>query len=203
MFYERLLSLKIMKKIYIILIFTFFPEISFCMHPLTADDAPTVSFENYEVETYIEGTNFVFSFKQGITNKSELGIELQRLDNVFESAINFKFNIFKNFSISFYNNFEDAIFFNLIFTKNFSNLSFHLNFGNKFEIDRSLVTYSFGLESMYKKIGFVGEIVKEKDYCWLLGTRYMLFDNFCLSCGYRNNFYFSDESLTFGLNYTF
>jgi|GEM_PF-2229447 hypothetical protein len=191
-----------MKKIYVlILIFT--SQIGFCMHPLITDDAPTVSFENYEIETSVEGTSFIFSFKQGITNKSELGIELQKVEDSLEKAINFKFNIYKNFSFSFSNNFTDTVFLNFIFTKNFSDLFLHFNLGNKIDTEKNLFTYSVATEYFLKKFAFVGEIVKEENYSWLLGFRYSFFENLFLCFGYRNSFSFKDICLTFGLNYTF
>jgi len=189
-----------MKKIYVLI---FISQIGFCMHPLITDDAQTVSFENYEIETSIDGTSLIFSFKQGITNKSELGIELQKVEDSLEKAINFKFNIYKNFSFSFSNNFTDTVFLNFIFTKNFSNLFLHFNLGNKIDTEKNLFTYSVATEYFLNKFVLVGEIVKEENYSWLLGFRYSFFENLFLCFGYRNSFSFKDNCLTFGLNYTF
>ncbi|MCM8804742.1 MAG: transporter [Candidatus Omnitrophica bacterium] len=185
-------------NILLILFFTFCSFL-YAGRPLTTDDAEIVEKGKFELEIgydFIENSDKTknqetgISLKSGLTSFMDLGVCIpfivkennQKINKWCNTEISTKFSIIKenekmpgfSFTISTIpnpNQGDKRYTLNLILSKSFEKISFHLNLG-KYSLkgEQDFLTYSSALEyKIGEKLNLVGEIVGEENDDRILG----------------------------------
>lgn len=203
---------------YVFINITFLGISLYAARPFSTDDAPTVPQAGYELEAgYDSGEDiFGFSFKHGLTQKMDIGIEfgyttLSLSKNGFTPAeLCLKYAIIpETFSVSIGNELGTSSYdLNAIFTKTLKLIEIDANLGYSIPVpgEKGLAFYALAMIAGFDKFDIGGEILGNEDKIegWLSGGRYKIFD--CLNFDFGISGKFKDKNKitgTFGLHYEF
>lgn len=193
--------------------------------PLATDDIYTVKADAYELEITYENfkeinakRNFLtFTLKGGLTKRIDLGVATlyqihpyieERFKEVF---LGFKFNLLEEIlSISINNRLgSSSCFLNLILSRNFKALKFHLNLGynspEEDNISSGEMFCSSAFEFEYKRFCFLGEIISNGSSLqnYLLGIRFKFLEGHFITFGFENSFKLENNRFILGLHSEF
>lgn len=211
-------------KFLIFISFNFWFSYIFSAIPLTTDDIYIVNINSYELETTYEifkesSENKEFltiALKSGLTQKIDLGISIlyqtyPLLEERFDSVcLGLKFLILEDIlSVSVNNELgKGSCFLNLIFSRSFKNLNFHLNVGYNVSEDKNIageMLLSSAFEFEYKKFNFVSEILADafSFQSYLLGIRWKFFEGNFITLGFESYFKDKNKRIIIGLHNEF